>query len=77
MRVEFSEDQPRIDISVVSSGSGRLLRRSRPARAMLAPMSRAMRASEIEEVEKRRKGKVDFIDSALDAIAVSVYFRNR
>ena len=76
MRVEFSEDQPRIDISVVSSGSGTAAAALASGEAMLAPMSRAMRASEIEEVEKRRKGKVDFIDFALDAIAVSVHFRN-
>lgn len=76
MRADFNDDQPLIEISVVSSGSGTAAAALASGEAMLAPMSRPMRASEIEEVEKRRKGKVEFIDFALDAIAVSVHSVN-
>jgi phosphate transport system substrate-binding protein len=76
MRPGFREDQPSITIEVVSSGSGTAPKALASGEADIAPMSRAMRPSEIAEIEKARKGTVDFVDLAIDAIAIGVHTRN-
>ena len=76
MRTGFRGDQPSISIEVVSSGSGTGPKALASGEADIAPMSRAMKPSEIEEVERARKGKVDFVDLAVDAIAIGVHVRN-
>jgi len=76
MRPGFREEQPLISIEVVSSGSGTGPKALASGECDLAPMSRAMRPAEIAEIEKARKGTVDFIDLAIDAIAIGVHMRN-
>lgn len=71
-RPGFRESQPDISIEVISSGSGAAPKALAAREADLAPMSRAMRQSEIDEIEKARGAPVRFVDIAIDAIAVSV-----
>jgi phosphate transport system substrate-binding protein len=68
----LASDQPEIEIVVTSSGSGEGPKALASREADLAPMSRAMRADEIAMVEKARGAKVEWIDIAVDAIAVCV-----
>lgn len=72
VRGGFREAQPEIDLVVESSGSSAAPKALASGTADLAPMSRAMRPAEIEEIEKARGAKVEFIDIAVDAIAICV-----
>lgn len=72
IRSDFRESQPEIELEVVSSGSGSAPKALAAGESDLAPMSRAMRESEIAAIEKARAAPVRFIDIALDAIAISV-----
>lgn len=76
IRPEFADDQPDIAIEMSSSGSSGGPKALAAGECMLAPMSRPMKPSEIELVESSRKGKVDFIDIAIDAIAICVNAKN-
>ena len=76
VRPGFRESQPDIGVEMISSGSSSGPRALAAGQCDLAPMSRAMRRAEIEEVEKARKGTVDWIDIAIDAIAVNVHVKN-
>lgn len=71
-RPGFRESQPDISIEVISSGSSAAPKALAAREADLAPMSRAMRQSEIDEIEKARGAPVRFVDIAIDAIAISV-----
>jgi len=68
----LASDQPDIEIIVTSSGSGEGPKALASGDADLAPMSRAMRADEIAMVEKARGAKVEWVDIAVDAIAICV-----
>lgn len=72
VRGGFREAQPEIDLVVESSGSSAAPKALAAGTADLAPMSRAMRPAEIEEIEKARGAKVEFVDIAVDAIAICV-----
>ena len=72
VRAGFREAQPEIDLVVESSGSSAAPKALAAGTADLAPMSRAMKPSEIEEIEKARDAKVQYVDIAVDAIAICV-----
>ena len=72
VRAGFREAQSDIDLVVESSGSGAAPKALAAGTADLAPMSRAMRPAEIEEIEKARGLKVEYVDIAVDAIAICV-----
>ncbi|MEY5061472.1 MAG: hypothetical protein RIS45_1393 [Planctomycetota bacterium] len=76
IRPGFRESQERIEIEVVSSGSANGPRALAAGECALAPMSRPMSRPEIEQIEKARKGTIDWIDIAIDAIAVCVNVKN-
>lgn len=76
VRAGFRESQPDIEIEMISSGSASGPKALAAGECILAPMSRAMKPGEIEEIEKARGGKVDFIDIAIDAIAICVNVKN-
>lgn len=76
VRPGFRESQPDIDIEVISSGSGSGPKSLAAGESLLATMSRPMTAAELELVAKSRKGTVDWIDIAVDAIAVCVNVKN-
>ena len=76
IRPGFRESQSQIEIEVISSGSANGPRALAAGECLLAPMSRPMSKSEIEQVAKARKGTVDWIDIAIDAIAVCVNVKN-
>jgi len=76
IRNDFRVSQPAIDIEVVSSGSGSAPKALATGESDIAPMSRAMRDSEIASVEKARGAPVRFIDIALDAISICVNRQN-
>jgi phosphate transport system substrate-binding protein len=73
---ELAKEQPRLELALNAAGSGTAAAALAAGESLLAPMSRTMRPAEIEEVQKRRKGTVDFVDIALDAIAVGVHKAN-
>lgn len=72
VRPGFREAQKAIELVVESSGSAAAPKALAAGTADLAPMSRAMRPAEIEEIEKARGAKVEFVDIAVDAIAICV-----
>jgi len=72
VRGGFREAQPDIDLVVESSGSSAAPKALAAGTADLAPMSRAMRPAEIEEIERARGAKVEYVDIAVDAIAICV-----
>ena len=76
IRGDFRGSQPAIELEVVSSGSGSAPNALAAGESDLAPMSRAMRDSEIAAIEKARGVPVRFIDIALDAIAICVNRQN-
>ena len=76
IRPGFTESQPDIAVEMISSGSSSGPKALADGTCDLAPMSRDMRASEIEAVEKARGDTVDSIDIAIDAIAVGVHVKN-
>jgi phosphate transport system substrate-binding protein len=76
IRGDFRGSQPAIELEVVSSGSGSAPKALAAGESDLAPMSRAMRDSEIAAIEKARGVPVRFIDIALDAIAICVNRQN-
>lgn len=76
IRPGFRQSQPDIDIEVISSGSTTGPKSLAAGESLLAPMSRPMTAAELELVAKARKGTVDWIDIAVDAIAVCVNAKN-
>jgi phosphate transport system substrate-binding protein len=76
IRPGFVESQPSISVEMVSSGSGSGPKALADGSCDLAPMSRDMRAAEVEAVEKARGDKVDSIDIAIDAIAIGVNTKN-
>lgn len=76
IRPGFTESQPDITIEMISSGSSSGPKALADGTCDLAPMSRDMRASEREAVEKARGDTVDSIDIAIDAIAVGVHVKN-
>jgi phosphate transport system substrate-binding protein len=76
MRADFGDAEPGIELEVVSSGSGEAPRLLASGESDLAPMSRAMKPEEIALVEKARGCKVEYVDIAVDAIAVCVNHRN-
>lgn len=76
IRPGFRESQPEITVEMISSGSSSGPAALASGASDLAPMSRAMRRSEIEAIEKSRKGTVDWIDIAIDAIAICVHVKN-
>ena len=76
IRGDFRGSQPAIDLEVVSSGSGSAPKALATGESDLAPMSRAMRDSEIAAIEKARGVPVRFVDIALDAIAICVNRQN-
>jgi phosphate transport system substrate-binding protein len=72
VRGGFREAQPDIELFVESSGSSAAPKALASGAADLAPMSRAMRPAEIAEIEKARGAKVEYVDIAVDAIAICV-----
>ena len=76
LRPGFRESQERIEIEVISSGSASGPKALASREALLAPMSRPMKPDEIKAIESARKGTVDFIDIAIDAIGICVNARN-
>lgn len=76
IRPGFTESQPDIAVEMISSGSSSGPKALADGTCDLAPMSRDMRASEIEAVEKARGDTVDAIDIAVDAIAIGVHVKN-
>jgi phosphate transport system substrate-binding protein len=75
-RPAFRESQPDVSIEVRSSGSSSAPAFLASGESDLAPMSRPMRAAEIESIERARKAPVRFVDIAIDAIAISVHRGN-
>ena len=75
-RPGFRDSQPNISLEVISSGSGNGPKALASGESDLAPMSRPMKKAEIDEIEAARKCKVEFIDNAIDAIAVCVQKQN-
>jgi len=73
---ELRKEQPGITLALRSAGSGTAAEALAVGESILAPMSRAMRPAEIERIQQRRKGTVDFVDIALDAIAIGVHRSN-
>jgi phosphate transport system substrate-binding protein len=76
LRPGFRESQDKIEIEVISSGSANGPKALASREALLAPMSRPMKPDEIKAVESARKGTVDFIDLAIDAIGICVHAKN-
>lgn len=76
IRKDFAATEPDIELEIVSSGSGDGPKMLASGGSDLAPMSRAMKPDEIELVEKARGCKVEYIDIAIDAIAVCVNRQN-
>jgi phosphate transport system substrate-binding protein len=72
VRPQFRSSQPDIALEVISSGSGAAPKALASGEADLAPMSRAMKPSELEAIEKARGCRVEHVDIAIDAIAVCV-----
>jgi phosphate transport system substrate-binding protein len=76
IRKDFNSAEPDIELEIVSSGSGEAPKMLASGESDLAPMSRAMKPEEITMVEKARGCKLEFIDIAIDAIAVCVHRQN-
>jgi len=76
IRKDFNDAEPDVELQIVSSGSGDAPKMLASGQSDLAPMSRAMKPEEIALVEKARGGKVEYVDIAIDAIAISVNRRN-
>jgi phosphate transport system substrate-binding protein len=76
IRQDFNESEPGIELQIVSSGSGDAPKMLASGQSDLAPMSRAMKPDEIALVEKTRGCKVEYVDIAIDAIAITVNRRN-
>lgn len=76
IRKDFASTEPDIELEIVSSGSGEAPKILASGESDLAPMSRAMKPEEIALVEKARGCKVEFIDVAVDSIAVCVNRQN-
>jgi phosphate transport system substrate-binding protein len=76
LRKDFASAEPGIELEIVSSGSGEAPKLLAGGGSDLAPMSRAMKPEEIAMVEKARGCKVEFVDIAIDAIAVCVHRQN-
>ncbi|MEY3144049.1 MAG: hypothetical protein RLY21_2542 [Planctomycetota bacterium] len=76
IRKDFTTTEPDIDLEIVSSGSGEAPKMLASGESDLAPMSRAMKPDEIAMVEKARGCKVEFIDIAVDSIAICVNRQN-
>lgn len=72
VRTAIRDAQPGIELIVESSGSGAGPKALAEGKADLAPMSRAMRPAEIAEIEKARGAKVEYVEVAVDAIAICV-----
>ncbi|MFM7052317.1 MAG: PstS family phosphate ABC transporter substrate-binding protein [Planctomycetota bacterium] len=75
-RPAFRESQPDISLEVRSSGSSSAPQFLASGEADLAPMSRPMRAAEIESIERARNAPLRWVDIAVDAIAISVHREN-
>ena len=76
MRSDFAQVEPDIELEVISSGSGEAPKILARGESDLAPMSRAMKPDEIAMVEKARGCKVEYVDVAIDAIAICVNRQN-
>lgn len=76
IRKDFASVEPDIGLEIVSSGSGEAPKVLASGASDLAPMSRAMKPDEIAMIEKARGCKVEFIDIAIDSIAVCVNRQN-
>lgn len=75
-RAPFTEVEPEIELQVISSGSGEAPDALARGVSDLAPMSRPMKPEEIAKVERMRGCKVEFVDVAIDAIAICVNSKN-
>lgn len=76
LRPGFRESQEKVQIEVISSGSASGPKALASRQALLAPMSRPMKPDEIKAIESARKGTVDFVDIAIDAIGICVNAKN-
>lgn len=76
VRPLFREEQPDIELRVISSGSSDAPKALASGESDIAPMSRYMTPAEIESIERARQCKVRHVDIAMDAIAFIVHRSN-
>lgn len=76
VRPLFREEQPEIELRVISSGSSDAPRALASGESDIAPMSRFMTPAEIESIEAAQRRKVQHVDIAIDAIAFIVHRSN-
>lgn len=72
VRPLFREEQPEVELKVVSSGSSDAPKALASGESDIAPMSRFMTADEIAAIEAQRGRRVLHVDIAIDAIAFIV-----